>query len=292
MAYDHRGQRVLAQQQFFVALSADHGYSDVVQHQRRKTESTRGNAIELTKSIKRSSIKLRMPSKRETSNNASRALNVPIQKQETSSTHDAAVLHRGTSSKPNNASCLMSFRDYRASTIDSLLVMTLQAGVGRRSIPANSYRLANQALDPTTSGASRFYASVLDAAVASRTRVKKKHAKYRPGLVQITEQFAGNRPTPWQHKQIIVYMALIPISLFVACLVLLFVLDGEAPTVSNVANIMRSMITGNLVWDANFHDLSRIAVFLQMLVPPYIFPTPFGSFQILKSNPNAEKTDT
>jgi len=172
-------------------------------------------------------------------------------------------------STTDSASSTLPSKDHLAAIVGSILESTLRAGVGRRAIPTHSYRLADPAID-TISGASRFYAS----SVACSKHAKKKHTRYQPSLAQIKER--GNRHTLWQNTWIIVCMALIPICLLVTCLVFLVVSDDEPPAAIDVANILTRKIVGNMTLDLSWKNLplSRIAV--QVLVLPYIFPTPFG----------------
>jgi len=246
-----------------------------VVHQRRQ-HSLQDPSLYKDSSARRSHVISRAPS-----GGVSRASTSPSEKHGTSSTHDVplASLRRGSdSTKPKTRNA----RSTVSSTVGSILESTLRAGVVRRAIPTHSCRLADPALD-TISGASRFYASSLQ-----RATEKKKQDRYRPDLAQIKER--GNMHTLWQNTCIIVCLVLIPICLLIACLAFLFVLDDEPPAAIYVANITTREIVGNTVRDSSWNNLtvSRIVVLLQVLVLPYIFPTPFGlivrSFQSKKED--------
>ena len=100
----------------------------------------------------------------------------------------------------------------------------MRGGIRERTTLA--HRLADpaphQKLDSASSGGSRFYASVCDAAVARSILAKKERARYWAGLAQIKE---ADRDTLWQNTWIVVGLALLPIFLLIGSLVLVFALD-------------------------------------------------------------------
>jgi len=265
-------------EQLVADRGADHCTRGVVQHQRRK------------EAFQSASTRKDRTTSRTPAGNISTTSSVPIETR-SNSTHDAERLRRGTQTKPRlytssspesswiSRASTDGIWDPRASKVGSLLETTLRAGVRKRVILAPS---PLRRLDPTSSGGSRFYASVCDAAVARSKLAKKEPARYQPSLAQIkeTRRHTERREecTVWQNTWIIVLLALVPVFLLVACLVLVIVLDDEALAASNAANITTSKIPGDLVWDANWNtnDMGRLAVLLQVLVLPYIFPTPFG----------------
>lgn len=81
---------------------------------------------------------------------------------------------------------------------------------------------------------------------------------------------------------IVVCLALIPIALSLALLGVLVIAIDDDPAASN-AEVARAKGASEL-WGANSKNCAWVAVVLQVLVLPYIFPTPFRIiFESLKA---------